>query len=251
VLQCVAVCCSVLQCAAASCSTVPQTLPRFPPTWYDPLCVCDIMCVCDMVRDVTHSYVRRDVFICETWRIHVCDVTYSCARRDSFVCVTRLIHMCDMTHSCVWHDLYICVVWLLRVCDMTYIYVWYDSFMSVASCMLWMCGAVCCSVLQCVAVCCSVLQCVTSCMLWMERRMSSLRRTLEKCKKISKISALQQTAIHCNVLQRIARSWIEYWKTFSKVSSKVILYGYLRSILTIENCALESQWKAYSQKSAL
>jgi len=39
-------------------------------------------CNCKHMRNMTHSYVSQDSFICVTW----------------------LIHMHDMTHSCVWHD---------------------------------------------------------------------------------------------------------------------------------------------------
>ena len=38
---------------------------------------------------MTPSYVWCDLFICETWLMHIC--------------VTWLISMCDMTHSYVWH----------------------------------------------------------------------------------------------------------------------------------------------------
>jgi len=46
------------------------------------------------MRDMTHSRVWHDTFICETWLIHACDVIHSC--------VTWLICMCDVTDSNVW-----------------------------------------------------------------------------------------------------------------------------------------------------
>ena len=55
-------------------------------------------------RDVRHSCVWCDSFICVTWLIHLCDVTHSFVWRDSFICATWLVHMCDMTNSYVWHD---------------------------------------------------------------------------------------------------------------------------------------------------
>ena len=55
-----------------------------------------VWCLCPM----THSYVRRDVLVCVTWRIQ--------------------------THSHVWY------VWCL--CPMTHSYVWYDSFIRVTWC---------------------------------------------------------------------------------------------------------------------
>ena len=72
--------------------------------------------------DVTHSYVRRDSFICGTWLFHnLCigygrwcaaelrrDMTHSDARRDSSICETWLIHMWDVTNSYVRRDSSIC-----------------------------------------------------------------------------------------------------------------------------------------------
>jgi len=91
-----------------------------------------LICV---VRDMTHSYVRCDPFMCEMWLTHVC--------------VSWLIHMCDMTHSyvgcdlfmsemwlsCLHHDKLICVTWLL-ICvvrDMTphMFRSWHDSMCEV------------------------------------------------------------------------------------------------------------------------
>jgi len=45
-----------------------------------------------------------------------CHVTHMNAKRelserDVFICVTWRIHMCDMTYSYVWHDVFICVTW--------------------------------------------------------------------------------------------------------------------------------------------
>jgi len=86
---------------------------------------------------VTHSCVRRDSFVCETWRVHVC-VTWLIQPE---YCQERSL-MCDMTHSHVWHDWFIyvwnenckyntthshvhshvwqdscvCVTWFIRVC---------------------------------------------------------------------------------------------------------------------------------------
>jgi len=77
------------------------------------------------MRDMTHSNIWRDPFICVTWH------TPQGGRHDSFIPVTWLIHMCDMTHSYVWHDSFTCVTWLIHVRDMTQSYVRYDSFICV------------------------------------------------------------------------------------------------------------------------
>jgi len=45
--------------------------------------------------DMTHSYVRHDSFICETWLIHMWDMTHSYVRHDSFICETWLMTRID------------------------------------------------------------------------------------------------------------------------------------------------------------
>jgi len=89
--------------------------------WHDSfLCVTWLIHMCD----VTHSHVRQETFIIETWHIShtsarpcsvaaLCDMTQSYVRHDLFLCVTWLNPMCDMTHSYVWHDPFICVTWLI------------------------------------------------------------------------------------------------------------------------------------------
>jgi len=88
--------------------------------------------------DVTHWYVRHDLFICVTWSLHVrhawfmsflshiCvtwhidmyDTTYWYVRHDSFICATWLIHTWDMTHSYAQRDSFICATRLMYMCDM-------------------------------------------------------------------------------------------------------------------------------------
>ena len=48
-------------------------------------------------KDVTHCYVWRDSFLCETWH----------KQCDSFLCVTWLISMCDVTHFYAKHDTWV------------------------------------------------------------------------------------------------------------------------------------------------
>jgi len=103
-------------------------------------------------RDMTHSYVRRDSFICATWFIWYCwhkdrhcfwnSVVSNLTWHDSFIsffqnCTihaeTRAITMsfrtlCDVTHSYMQHDSFTCATWLIRRCDMTHSYVQHDSF---------------------------------------------------------------------------------------------------------------------------
>jgi len=102
------------------------------------------------MRDMTHSYVWHDSFICVIWHIHMCDMTHSYVWHDSFICVTWPIHMCDMTHSSFkchstsfkfhstlwvsfqWHDTHkIFPRKETTLCDITHSYVWPDSFVGV------------------------------------------------------------------------------------------------------------------------
>ena len=88
------------------------------------------------VWEVTHSYVRRDSFICVAWRIYTCDVTHSHGWHDSLTlelaewCADdhkRASGVCEVTHSHVWHESFTCVAysfasvaWLIHVCDITH-----------------------------------------------------------------------------------------------------------------------------------
>jgi len=83
------------------------------------------------MRDMTHSYVWCDSFLCVTWLVHMCDVTRSFVWRDSFICVTWLIRMPSQVHAYVcddwsylWRDSFICVTWLIDTCHS---HVWQGS----------------------------------------------------------------------------------------------------------------------------
>jgi len=93
VLQCVCrdrrhqavpmLCCSVLQCVAVCCRVLD-----------------------DLFRDI------RDIYLFDIYRgihIHLLRAVAQYVYRDSFICVTRLIFMCAMTHSYVCHDSFKCV----------------------------------------------------------------------------------------------------------------------------------------------
>jgi len=97
--------------------------------WMSATLLCNV-CVCDTIWSAWD--VRYDLFICMTWRIHMCDMTHSHAWHDSSICVAWLIHMRDMTHPYVWHDSFICVTWLIHMCGMTRSYAWHDSSICVA-----------------------------------------------------------------------------------------------------------------------
>jgi len=104
---------------------------------------------CDWV--MTHSYVRHDSFVRETWLIHeaLLHVTESHViasdsfgsktymRHDSFVCETWLIRTWDMTHSwgtltCDWVTCN--SAWLIHTRDMIHSHVTVpDSFISTAN----------------------------------------------------------------------------------------------------------------------
>ena len=80
---------------------------------------------------MTHSYVRHDAFVSETWRICMWDVPHSYVRHDSFICETWRICMWDMTHPYVGRASFICVTWLIHMCDMTHAYAWHHSCMRI------------------------------------------------------------------------------------------------------------------------
>jgi len=91
---------------------------------------------------MTPLYVCTRSCVWVKWLIHMCDMTHSYVRHDLFMCVTspcllsvtwllyicRLIHMCDMTHSYVWHDPFTCVTGHIHMCDMTPLYLLTDSY---------------------------------------------------------------------------------------------------------------------------
>jgi len=118
-------CCSVLKCVA-DVSLMGDTIHSVAVCWSVLQCVIDVGH--DSFIDVRHDsqciHIRYGSFIWgltysyETWLIRMCDLTHSYVRHDSFIRATWLIHTCDMTHSYVPHD----------VCDMTHSYVRHDSF---------------------------------------------------------------------------------------------------------------------------
>jgi len=87
--------------------------------------------VVPVLRDMTHSCVWHDSWICVPCLMHICAMIHSYVCHESFICVKWLVHMCDMTHLYVWHDWFICVTWLIHICDVTHSHVWRDSFICV------------------------------------------------------------------------------------------------------------------------
>jgi len=73
------------------------------------------------VYDTPYSYVWHDVFICVTWRIHMCDMTYSYVWHDYFLCVAssdahslRHILRFHTSNRCCWNQPEIARVMSLR-----------------------------------------------------------------------------------------------------------------------------------------
>jgi len=126
VLQCQAVCCNVLQCVAVSHVLSHSCLHtcRFdlPLTMRFLTFAVTCKCMCD--------HVRHELFICETWHVHMWDMTHSYVWHDSFVCVIRLIHeRRDMSYSSVRHDPFMCETWPINVECMGHSSVRHDPFM--------------------------------------------------------------------------------------------------------------------------
>ena len=106
--------------------------------------------------DMTHTYVRHDSYICETWLIsmrtcailmgvwdsYMCDITHACetwliyVRHDS--CMWDMTHICETCEtwliyvrhdSCMWDMTHIYVRHDSSMWDLTHIYVRHDSCM--------------------------------------------------------------------------------------------------------------------------
>jgi len=70
------------------------------------------ICISHMDPSLYKSTARRAVMShIWMWNENWVNETYSYVWHDVFLCVTWRIHMCDMTYSYVWHDVFICVTW--------------------------------------------------------------------------------------------------------------------------------------------
>jgi len=179
--SCMTLCCRVLQCAAVCCSVLHSFA-------------------------VSPAYLWRDFLTRVTWLLYMCDMTplyivqhgideidTDNCRSVSWISLTWLLNMRDLIPSYVRHDFW-CIYdtalhWrdrhrqlqecLLNICDMT---------------LAWLCAAVCCSVLRCVAVCCSGLQCLLHIC-----DMTLAWLCVAECCRV-----LQSVAVYCRVLQCVA-----------------------------------------------
>ena len=130
-LQCVAVCCSVLQCDMNHLNTrdfafiggkiTLQCVLQCAAVRYN-LLQCVAVC-CSFLQCVVPL---KSMGSKHTYLVHMCDMTCSCVWHDS--CVTWLVHVfamthlwvCyDMTHSYVWRDSFIRVTWLIHMCTLS------------------------------------------------------------------------------------------------------------------------------------
>jgi len=160
VLQCAAVCCSVLQPSLLlCCSVLRPSLPRgaqdggIHVVWYDAF-KCGAVCCSVLWYTVVCCSVLQCVAVCcsrhclvlplyshlyyVAWHIQVCAVWHSMLQRVA-ACCSRLPRAAHATViHIIWHYFQVC-------------------------CSVLQCVAVCCRVLQRVAVCCTVLQCVVVC----------------------------------------------------------------------------------------
>jgi len=80
---------------------------------------------------VVSYLIWHNLFICATWRIHVCSVTHMCNMTHTCDVAT---YKCDKINCCwhtgrhsfwndvvsclIWHDSFICATWLIYMCDM-------------------------------------------------------------------------------------------------------------------------------------
>jgi len=123
-LQCAAVCCSVLQCAVVCCSVL-QCVAVCCSAWGT-----RTYCICSYCRQGCHCGSC-------SWRYFPCDSIVCCS-------VLQCVAVCCSVLQCVA---------VLEAQDLI------ASAPTATKAVQGDC-AVCCSVLQCVAVCCSVLQCL-------------------------------------------------------------------------------------------
>jgi len=154
-LQRFAVCWSVVQCVAAQirrgqCTTILFRNHTWIVTWLI------------HIWDMTHSYMRHDSFIYETWltihvwlrnnkfescHIHEWVMSHTTAQLWIWV-MSRRNESCHLDETSRWQMLCCSVLQSATHCN-------------TLCCSVLQFVAVCCSVLQCVAVCCSVMQCVS------------------------------------------------------------------------------------------
>ena len=158
VLQCVAVCCSVLQCVADArhdsftiwanrlctheyvlyiwvCNSVALKVSfnlnlQFRTHEYVPLCVHMSSCAnqwYNWVYATTYLHVRHDWVTCGTWLTYIWDMTHPHVRHESFPFETWLIDMLDVTHWHVRHDSLTYESCLIDMWDMTHWHVRHDS----------------------------------------------------------------------------------------------------------------------------
>jgi len=162
VLQCVAVCCSVLQWTAVDCSVlqcVASCCAVWPPDPPPPgvlqcvaACCSGLQCVAFYCEVWPPDSPRPDVLQC---------VVLCCSVLQCDECVTLFwIHL---DYSSLIQPFIIVLSWLnMKALEQTATHCKAPGGGGCVAvcCSVLQCVAVCCSVLQCVAVCCSVLQCV-------------------------------------------------------------------------------------------
>jgi len=138
------------------------------------------------VRNMSHSYVRHDSFICETWLIPIRNMTHSYVTHDSFSCETWLIHVRNMTNSYVRHDSFTRETWLSHACLQCPTTGDYGALHHTPHC----------NTLQQIVIHCTLQNIATHC--------NTLQHTTTHCNILdtaTHCSTLQHTATHCCTLQ--------------------------------------------------
>jgi len=123
---CYGVCCSALQCVAVCCSACyqgkPNTCVPFACVAWCTGCRIFIGHFPQKNPIISGSFSERDLQLKASHASSppcMCGRTHSYVGHDSFVCGTWFSYVCHMTHSYVECDAFVCGSWLIHMCNVT------------------------------------------------------------------------------------------------------------------------------------